>query len=189
MKTLISQSAFAKLVNGNQGTISKYVNTGKLPAEGKKLIMPDAEKRYHLIMAGMELMRASASKSKVNNQKAMPNLMNLPHDTQLTVPDGKFNTLKYANLSISLNNFEYKSASVSSDDFLAGINLYDDAESIEVMLSDNDDPDINIMLEIVEDAAKDRVMEHQKKLLTDEYFQTFIVTKSELIEFLRSKKA
>lgn len=51
----MSQSEFAKKVGVTQQAISKLIKQGKLPVDGKKLIMPDAEKAYHLLKAGMNL--------------------------------------------------------------------------------------------------------------------------------------
>lgn len=51
----MSQSEFAKKVGVSQPRIAKLIKQGKLPAQGNKLIMPDAEKAYHQIKAGIQL--------------------------------------------------------------------------------------------------------------------------------------
>lgn len=51
----MSQSDFAEKFGVSQAYISKLIKQGKLPFEGKKLIMPDAEKAYHLLKAGLPL--------------------------------------------------------------------------------------------------------------------------------------
>lgn len=53
MIDLISQSKFVKLVKGHQSTISKWMKCGDLPSKDGMLIMPDAEKIYHLKKAGL----------------------------------------------------------------------------------------------------------------------------------------
>lgn len=60
MQTLMSQTDFARHMstptkNVTQQMISKYIRQGKLPVQGNKLIMPDAEKAYHLIMGGISI--------------------------------------------------------------------------------------------------------------------------------------
>lgn len=52
---LISQSEFAKKVGVTPQAISKLIKQGKLPVDGKKLIMPDAEKAYYTLKAGIKL--------------------------------------------------------------------------------------------------------------------------------------
>ncbi|HRG62240.1 MAG TPA: hypothetical protein PLP75_04365 [Burkholderiales bacterium] len=64
MKKLISQTQFAALVKANQGTISKYVKNGKLPAQGNKLIMPDAEAAYYLLLGGATTQQAAENAEK-----------------------------------------------------------------------------------------------------------------------------
>ncbi len=50
---LISQADFAKKMGVSASAISQLKN--KLPHQGKKLIMPDAERAYHLIKSGIGL--------------------------------------------------------------------------------------------------------------------------------------
>lgn len=52
---LMSQTEFAEKVGCTRQNISKLIKQGKLPVEGTKLIMPDAEKAYHLLKAGLPL--------------------------------------------------------------------------------------------------------------------------------------
>lgn len=53
MRDLISQSEFVTLVKGKQSTVSKWMKSGKLPSKDGMLIMPAAEKIYHMRIAGL----------------------------------------------------------------------------------------------------------------------------------------
>lgn len=51
----ITQTAFAKIINKSKSAVSQLVKDGKLPVDGKKIIMPDAERAYHLLKSGFGL--------------------------------------------------------------------------------------------------------------------------------------
>ncbi|MBX9866063.1 MAG: regulatory phage cox family protein [Burkholderiales bacterium] len=57
---LITQTEFAKKMGVTKSAISKLVAQKKLPVEGKKIIMPDAERAYHLRKSGVGLTAPAA---------------------------------------------------------------------------------------------------------------------------------
>lgn len=58
MRYLISQKDFATKVGTSPSNLSRdYVKKNLLPMEGKKLVMPDAEKIYHQIKGGIPPVR------------------------------------------------------------------------------------------------------------------------------------
>jgi len=57
----ITQTAFAKIINKTKSAVSQLVRDGKLPVDGKKIVMPDAERAYHLLKSGLGLAAAAAA--------------------------------------------------------------------------------------------------------------------------------
>lgn len=184
----MTQTEFVKLVNGNQGTISKYIKAGKLPHQGKKLIMPDAEKAYHLIMSGISL-----GYTKQNNQQ-FTNSVTISEEGELEIPANKMIDIFYADSQVNFSNFENKSVAIYTDAGVSAVlNQYDNFNTTEIMLIDpdsnfEDDEDINsITMEIIPDGKHSEVI--SKKFDDDFDGKHYLVTQSELLEFLRSRIA
>lgn len=179
MKTLISQSEFAKLVNGNQGTISKYVKDGKLPAEGKKIIMPDAKEAYHMIQAGIVL--AGAYDNKDHSQDFEED----EADNHLIVDNGKFAQYYFNDFKITCNNvFDNSNGmEISTSNFISQSYIYNGKEVAGVTFSKSDD---YFSFEVVADEDYDTVL---SRVQTIEGFgeSVFLIKQSEIIELVKQK--
>lgn len=200
MENLITQAEFVKLVNGNQSTISKYVKQNKLPHRGKNLIMPDAEKAYYLIKAGKQLMELPAPIKKVEQNGEYITLKNYPDNDVniLEVPTDKIGVLKYKSLNLifSNNKNQNRAVTIDGDMRFVIINKRGDYITTEIALpiitpdsEDVDQDDLSyIYCEIVPDGKITEVSTQIKAshLGSDNHY---LITESELIEFLRSKKA
>jgi len=64
---LISQSEFAKKMGVTKSAVSQLVRDGKLPVDGKKIIMPDAECNYHKLKSGLRVSAELMPEVKVFN--------------------------------------------------------------------------------------------------------------------------
>lgn len=185
MKTLISQAEFVKLVNGNQSTISKYIKQGKLPVNGKKLIMPDAEKAYHMIRLKITPIPTEQLKSVEPIECITFN------NDQLSVPLDKMYSFKCNDIDVSAHNFtDWKSVNIYTDNVSVGINKHDCYTTAEISLIDPatiNDEDLNyIYFEIVPDG---KIAEVSKILKTNDFdCKYYLITESEFLEFLKTRK-
>lgn len=191
MQNLISQAEFVKLVNGKQGTISKWIKAGKLPSKKGKLIMPEAEKAYRLLQAGISINIYPTVTQQPNNSTEYVTFDN----DQLSVPLDKLYSFKCNGLNLCAHNFtSWKDASIYTDSISVAVNQLDDYTTAEISLPDpatinNEDLDY-IYLEIVPD---EKMTEHSK-LLKAKYsinpidYKHYLITESELLEFLKTRK-
>lgn len=183
MKTLMSQSQFAHHMSTphkrvSQPMINRYIKQGRLPAQGSKLIMPDAEKAYHIIQAGMEMLRVIDDKPKPKPQ--LSDVITLQEGQLIGETKFKDYTLKF------YDNDQYNSVDIHSTDFIAGIESTQDIKSAAITFKTSVD---YIGLNIVKDHEKDALIQDFQTRLDDELDSTFfVVSESELIEWLKNRK-
>lgn len=178
MKTLISQSEFAKLVNGNQGTISKYVKDGKLPAEGKKLIMPDAKEAYHMIQAGIIIAGTYTQEDHSQDIKE-------DEAENLIVDNGKFAQYYFNDFKITCNNVFYNSdgIEVSTSNFISQCYMRNGKEVAGITFSKSED---YFSFEVVADEDYNAILSRVQNI---EGFgeSVFLIKQSEIIELIKQK--
>ncbi|TXI93840.1 MAG: hypothetical protein E6Q33_02420 [Neisseriales bacterium] len=180
MKHTISQSEFARRMSTptkkvTQQMINKYIQQGKLPASGNKLVMPDAESAYHLIMAG-------ANSVKFNNNHYSKN--NKSKDNDLDVIEGSIKELKFNQHNIQLiNEVDYKSVEVDNGYFRLSSNRIDNVMTAGITLNKQSDL---VEFEVINDADYKKALSNRQEI---EGFGTtyFLVKESELIEFIKSR--
>ncbi|MBX9889806.1 MAG: hypothetical protein K2X94_00850 [Amoebophilaceae bacterium] len=178
MQNLISQAEFVKLVNGKQGTISKWIKAGKLPNKKGKLIMPEAEKAYRLLQVGISISIYPTATQQPNNSNnpELAQIINNELADEIIIPNGKFFPMKYKGIDIICDNFiDKKSVGIYANDFAAYTKITNDTQSLSIMLADPNELDNFITIELVDNNTNlDKTAD-------------FIITKSELLEFLKQK--
>lgn len=188
MKTLISQSEFAKLVNANQGTISKYVKKGKLPADGNKLIMPDAEKTYHLLLGGLSITVSQNTSGNLSNFTV--NDLNLDGATEQTekrytemiIPVGSYDNYSFEGYTIHCDNVFGSGITVSNNNYRVSIDPINDYTTAVVEVDTGDRYGFTI---VPDDNLDDALVELSGlEKLNKAYF---IISQSELLELLKSR--
>lgn len=186
MKILISQTQFATLVKANQGTISKYVKSGKLPAEGNKLIMPDAEKAYYLLLGGVTTHLAEGNNTGLSAFT--------PDDFCTDNPQEKFNSInisegycnyRFEGYNINCEKIFEPSVTISNGNYIAGLDKINDYNTVLIEISSKHDYGFTV----VPDDKIDNALIELSGLIneSDDKHSYFVISESELFELLKNR--
>ncbi|TXJ00347.1 MAG: hypothetical protein E6Q32_06610 [Neisseriales bacterium] len=183
MKILISQSEFARLMSSpmkrvTQQMVNKYIQQGRLPADGNKLIMPDAELAYHSIRAGV---------SEISFDNEHYSQADAKHElNELTVPHGKWGEYNFNNQIIYLtNDIDSSAIEVRNDCFISRISDIGNISMAGITFKESDD---YFNFEVVADEDYDTVLSRVQSI---EGFgeSVFLIKQSEIIELIKNRKA
>ena len=115
-----------------QQMVNKYIQQGRLPADGNKLIMPDAELAYHSIRAGV---------SEISFDNEHYSQADAKHElNELTVPHGKWGEYNFNNQIINLtNDIDSSAIEVRNDCFISRISDIGNISMAGITFKESDD--------------------------------------------------
>lgn len=195
MKTLISQKDFAAKVGISPSQLSRdFVKKDRLPMDGKKIIMPDAEKIFYSWLSGNPKYLESETKQAITQpsdrlgfkyEDGSSGEITLANGLlDVNMPTGKPLNLLCKNLKIELwhNSLGNYFSTMSQDGTTIKVqsNQYAATANMSIDLDD-----FNIA--IIDDDKKAESIAELDDLLSDPDNNYYLITKSELIELIKSK--
>ena len=198
MKTLISQKDFANKVGISPSQLSRdFVKTERLPMDGRKIIMPDAEKIFYSYLSGSP---RYLERGGDQQQRKLCNVLAWTYKDgsegeiapdknkfNITIPDEKQITLQCEDLEISL----YKAddgdlvSGLSFENFNISLATNRRQRSVHTLIDLKVDDYFSIA--IVNDNEKAEVIDELGGLLKDPDNNCYLLTKSELMVLIKSK--
>lgn len=187
MKILMSQTQFATLVNANQGTISKYVKSGKLPAEGNKLIMPDAEKVYYLLLGGVTTHLPNGNNTGLSDFISDDFCIDNPQEkiNSINISEGYCN-YRFEGYNINCEKIFEPSVTISNGNYIAGLDKINDYNTVHIEIRTKH----NYGITVVPDDKIDNALIELPGLINeeDENSSYFVISESELFELLKNRE-
>lgn len=195
MKTLISQKDFADKVGISPSQLSRdFVKKDRLPIEGKKIVMPDAEKIFYSWLSGNPKYLESETKQTITQPG---NRLEFEYEdgssgeitlndglVNVNIPTGKPLNLLCNNLKIELwyNSIGNYFSRISQDGTSIKVesNQYQATPNISIDLDD-------LEIAIIDDDKKAAAIAGIDDLLSDPDNNYYLITKSELMEVIKSK--
>lgn len=192
MKTLITQKEFADKMGIKPSNLSRdFVKKGILPMEGKKIIMPDAEKIFYRFYGGVVEYKEQPKPPQPNNVIHWRYTDNAVGN--ITFVNGALHTKLPVNKQLQINSNTH-GIEIDNSDFIytttVAVNKLYVSANTEIKTGINYinvECDNELSIVIVDDEVKAKAITSLDSWLLDVEDNTYLLTKSELKELIKAK--